>query len=62
MTTDIFVPRASSAHFEIDYDGAPQDFYFLVLPRSMMLAVAAAIEPLRVANQVTGKELLGGLS
>lgn len=54
---DNFVPRASSAHFDIRYDGAPQDFFFLVLPRSMMLGVAAAIEPLRVANQITGKEL-----
>ncbi len=54
---DHFVPRASSAHFDISYHGKPQDFYFVVLPRTMMLALSAAIEPLRVANQITNREL-----
>ena len=51
-----FVPRGA-ASFQVDYDGPPRDFYFLLLPKLTLLAFSAALEPLRIANQVAGKEL-----
>lgn len=39
------------------YDGPPKSYYFLLLPNLTMLAFSAAIEPLRIANQVTKTEL-----
>lgn len=55
MQEDPFVPRAGSASLALDFDGPPLDFYFLLLPKATMLPVAAAIEPLRIANQVTNR-------
>jgi len=46
-----------AASYQVTYDGPPQDFYFLLLPNLTMLAFSAAVEPLRVANQVSGKAL-----
>ena len=51
-----FVPRGA-ASFGVRYDGPPRDYYFLLLPKLTLLAFTSALEPLRVANQVTGKEL-----
>lgn len=51
-----FVPRGA-ASFRVDYDGPPRDYYFLLLPKLTLLAFTSALEPLRVANQVSGKEL-----
>ena len=51
-----FVPRGA-ASFDVAYDGPPRDYYFLLMPKLTLLAFTAALEPLRVANQVTGKEL-----
>ncbi|WP_120500786.1 GlxA family transcriptional regulator [Roseovarius sp. EL26] len=56
MQSRNFVPKGA-ASFRIDYDGPPKDFYFLLLPKFTMLAFSAAVEPLRIANQVTNKEL-----
>lgn len=56
MNQRSFVPKGA-ASFRVDYDGPPKDFYFLLLPRLTMLAFSAAVEPLRVANQVTNREL-----
>lgn len=56
MDQSSFVPRGA-ASFRVDYDGPPRDYYFLLLPRLTLLAFTSALEPLRVANQVTGKEL-----
>lgn len=52
-----FVARGA-AYFALP-NPAPQrrDFHFLLLPRMTMLAFSAAIEPLRIANQLTGKVL-----
>lgn len=49
-----FVSKGS-AHYALD--GAPltRDFHFLLLPKMTMLAFSAALEPLRIANQLTGK-------
>ncbi len=55
MASDHFVPKGAAATLSIAFEGPPQDFYFLLLPRATMLAVAAAIEPLRIANQVTNR-------
>ncbi|WP_371223360.1 GlxA family transcriptional regulator [Roseovarius sp. 2305UL8-3] len=56
MTNHDFVPRGA-ASLRVDYDGPPRDFYFLLVPRLTLLAFSAALEPLRIANQVAGKEL-----
>ena len=57
MTEDTFVQKGAAATLAIPFDGATQDFYFLLLPKATMLPVAAAIEPLRIANQVTNSKL-----
>lgn len=57
MTQTPFVSKAASASVSLNYDGPSQDFRFLLLPKATMLAVAAAIEPLRIANQLTKKQL-----
>ncbi|MDF1668758.1 MAG: GlxA family transcriptional regulator [Roseovarius sp.] len=56
MNDRSFVPRGAASH-PVDYDGPPRDFYFLLLPKLTLLAFSAALEPLRIANQVAGKEL-----
>ena len=52
-----FVQKGGAAHHRVAFDGPPQEFYFLLLPKTTLLALAAAIEPLRIANQLTGKQL-----
>jgi len=49
-----FVPRGS-AHVATGHGGVPRDFHFLLLPAMTMLTFAAAIEPLRAANQLSGQ-------
>ena len=56
MNERTFVPRGAASH-QVDYAGPPRDFYFLLLPKLTLLAFSAALEPLRIANQVAGKEL-----
>jgi len=56
MTTRSFVPRGA-ASFRVDYDGPPRDVHFLLLPKLTLLAFTSALEPLRVANQIAGREL-----
>lgn len=56
MEQQSFVPRGA-ASFRVEYDGPPRDFYFLLLPKLTLLAFSAALEPLRIANQVAGKAL-----
>ncbi len=51
-----FVPKGA-ASYRIEYDGSAREIYFLLLPKLTMLAFSAAVEPLRIANQVTNKEL-----
>lgn len=51
-----FIPKGA-ASFRVDYDGPPKDIHFLLLPKLTMLAFSSAVEPLRVANQVSNKEL-----
>ncbi len=51
-----FVPKGA-ASYRIDYEGPAQEINFLLLPKLTMLAFSAAVEPLRIANQVTNKEL-----
>ncbi|AFO90968.1 GlxA family transcriptional regulator [Phaeobacter inhibens] len=57
MIDDYFVQKGASANLTIPFDGEPQDFYFLLLPKATMLPIAAAVEPLRIANQVTNTQL-----
>jgi transcriptional regulator GlxA family with amidase domain len=56
MTSRSFVPKGA-ASFRVAYDGPPRDVYFLLLPKLTLLAFTSALEPLRVANQVAGREL-----
>lgn len=57
MLTDNFVQKGAAAKLAISFDGPAQDFYFLLLPKATMLPVAAAIEPLRIANQVSNAKM-----
>ncbi len=57
MSDKRFVQKSAAANLKIGHEGPARDFYFLLLPKSTMLAVSAAIEPLRIANQVTNTEL-----
>jgi transcriptional regulator GlxA family with amidase domain len=56
MTLRSFVPKGA-ASYQVAYDGPPRDVYFLLLPKLTLLAFTSAVEPLRVANQVAGREL-----
>lgn len=51
-----FVPRGA-AFFEVPDTRPPQDIHFLILPRFTMLALSSTIAPLRIANQLSRKEL-----
>lgn len=56
MESGRFIPRGA-ASFRVDYNGPPREFYFLLQPQLTLLAFSAALEPLRIANQVTKREL-----
>ncbi|WP_136685279.1 GlxA family transcriptional regulator [Falsirhodobacter xinxiangensis] len=49
-----FVSRGA-AHLSIRAVDAPRDFHFLLLRGMTMLAFSSAVEPLRIANQLTGR-------
>jgi AraC family transcriptional regulator, carnitine catabolism transcriptional activator len=49
-----FVSKGA-AYFDVGTTDAQHDFYFLLLPKMTMLAFSAALEPLRIANQLTGR-------
>ena len=51
-----FVPRGI-AHIDIVSDQPPQVFVIALVPSFSMLAFANTVEPLRIANQLTGKQL-----
>ena len=42
------------AHIEVPHQGQPVSVGFVLVPQFTMLAFTSAIEPLRVANQLTG--------
>ena len=56
MTQDTFVPQGV-AFVPLEDTPPPQEIVFVLVPNLSMLAFAAAIEPLRIANQLTGKPL-----
>jgi transcriptional regulator GlxA family with amidase domain len=56
MMASPFVPKGVT-NLVVDFDGTTKDFYFLLLPNTTMLAFSAAVDPLRVTNQVSGREL-----
>lgn len=51
---DRFVSKGA-ASYALAEPGPARDFYFMMLPKMTMLAFSAAVEPLRIANQLTGK-------
>lgn len=56
MQDNRFLPKGA-ATVRFDSGGPPKKFHFLLLPKTTMLAFSAAIEPLRIANQLTQKPL-----
>ncbi len=56
MTERNFISKGA-ASLQVAYDGPPKDYHFLLLPRLTLLAFTSALEPLRIANQVSGKAL-----
>ncbi len=56
MVEDTFVNRGA-ATFAFEYNHPPRDIYFALLPKLTLLAFSSAVEPLRIANQITGKTL-----
>ncbi len=56
MDSQRFLPRGAIS-VDVPYDGPPKRFYFLLLPNTTMLAFSAAIEPLRISNQLARKQL-----
>lgn len=56
MDEDRFIQKGA-ASLNLQSDTARKDFYFLLLPKLTMLAFSSAVEPLRIANQVTKREL-----
>ncbi|SLN50612.1 HTH-type transcriptional regulator CdhR [Roseovarius albus] len=56
MENRSFIPRGA-ASYQVDYDGPPKDYYFVLLPKLTLLAFTSAIEPLRIANQITNRTL-----
>ena len=56
MINDKFVSKGA-ASFTLDDDREKQVFYFLLLPKLTMLAFSSALEPLRIVNQLTQKEI-----
>lgn len=51
-----FIPRGETA-YPIAGNVNSTEFYFVLLPKVTMLALSAAIEPLRIANQIAEQEL-----
>ena len=56
MDNQRFLPKGAIS-VDVPYDGPPKRFYFLLLPKTTMLAFSAAIEPLRISNQLARKQL-----
>ena len=56
MINDKFVSKGA-ASFSLDDDRKKQVYYFLLLPKLTMLAFSSALEPLRIVNQLTQKEI-----
>nr|WP_281967326.1 GlxA family transcriptional regulator [Roseovarius nanhaiticus] len=56
MMRSSYIPKGA-ASFRIARVEAPRMFDFVLLPKLTMLALSAAIEPLRVANQISQQEL-----
>ena len=56
MNERSFISKGA-ASLSVPYDGPPKDYFFVLLPGLTLLAFTAALEPLRIANQVSGKTL-----
>ena len=54
--SDLLIPKGV-AHVPFEEDAEPERVTFFLLPNLSMLAFTSAIEPLRMANQLTGKAL-----
>lgn len=56
VTQAKFIQRGA-ASFSVDASGPAKVFYFALLPKMTMLAFSSALEPLRIANQLSQKTL-----
>lgn len=56
MTPDALVPRGA-AFFPVDAPGATRSYAFVVVPGFTLLAFSSAVEPLRIANQLSQQPL-----
>lgn len=56
MENDRFIQKGA-ASLSLSATTGRRDFYFILLPKLTMLAFSAAVEPLRIANQLTKQEL-----
>jgi AraC family carnitine catabolism transcriptional activator len=56
VAQDKFIQRGA-ASLSVDTTGPARVFHFLLLPKLTMLAFSAAVEPLRIANQLAQKTL-----
>ncbi|MEM9736405.1 MAG: AraC family transcriptional regulator, partial [Pseudomonadota bacterium] len=51
------MPQLPATSFATQEDRPPREFVFLLTPQFSMMAFAAALEPLRMANRMTRREL-----
>lgn len=56
MSSEKFIQKGA-ASLTYNSTADPRDFYFVLTPKLTMLAFSAAVEPLRIANQLTKQEL-----
>ena len=49
--------QKGAARLDLKQNASTREFYFVLLPKLTMLAFSAAVEPLRIANQLTKTEL-----
>ena len=56
MDRERFIQKGA-ARLDLKQNARTREFYFVLLPKLTMLAFSAAVEPLRIANQLTKTEL-----
>ena len=53
--------QKGAARLDLKQNGNTREFYFVLLPKLTMLAFSAAVEPLRIANQLTKTSFIAGI-
>ena len=60
MDRERFIQKGA-ARLDLKQNGNTREFYFVLLPKLTMLAFSAAVEPLRIANQLTKTSFIAGI-